>query len=173
MQDAEKVFEGERLIVYRREKWEFVERRSAREAVAVVALTDDGQLILTEQQRRPVDARVIDLPAGLIGDEPDGPNDAASAARTELREETGYDCARVEPITRFASSPGITSEIVHLYRAHGVRKVGEGGGVGGENITVHLVPPAGFELWAKGKQQSGALIDPKIWAALFFIQKGS
>ncbi len=60
------IFEGERVIVLRRDGWEFVERKKGKSAVAIVALTDDGRVILTEQYRRPVDARVIDWLAGLV-----------------------------------------------------------------------------------------------------------
>ena len=65
------IFEGKHVLVIERDGWEFVERKNGKEAVAVIALTDDDELILVEQYRRPVDARVIDLPAGLVGD--DGP----------------------------------------------------------------------------------------------------
>src|SRR5205085_4889206 len=71
MSDKKTEFEGKRVFVFTRDGWEFVERKSAKEAVAVIATTDDGKLVLTEQYRRPVDRRVIDVPAGLIGDEGD------------------------------------------------------------------------------------------------------
>ena len=64
------IFEGKHVFVRERDGWEFVERKTATEAVAIVAVTEAGEVVLTEQYRRPVDARVIDWPAGLIGDEP-------------------------------------------------------------------------------------------------------
>ena len=161
---ARKVFEGKHIVVRKRDGWEFVERKKAKEAVAVIAVTDDGKLILTEQLRRPVDARVIDWPAGLIGDE--GNNDPAKTARRELEEETGYVCDSVELVASGPTSPGITSEIVHFYRASGVRRRGKGGGVGGEDITVHLVPSEKIEEWLRARR--GVLIDLKIWAGLHF-----
>src|SRR5687767_5718343 len=125
------VFEGDHVLVIERDHWQYVERKKGKEAVAVIAETDDGKVILTEQFRRPVNARVIDWPAGLVGDEnPD--TDAAETAKKELEEETGYVCESVERLAKGPSSPGITSEQVSLYRARGVRKKGEGGGVGGE-----------------------------------------
>ena len=69
-----KIFEGKHINVFERDGWEFVERKSAKEAVAIIAVVG-GRLILTEQYRRPVDARVIDLPAGLI--EEHGPEETA------------------------------------------------------------------------------------------------
>jgi len=160
------------LMVLERDGWEYVERRKGKEAVAVIAVTDDGRLILTEQLRRPVNARVIDLPAGLVGDE-DESEDAAATAKKELGEETGYVCASVERLARGPSSPGITSEIVSFYRATGVQKKGDGGGVGGEAITVHAIPLSRIERWLHDKEKEGVLIDLKIWGALYFSSKST
>ena len=158
------IFEGKHVIVLERDGWEFVERKKGKQAVAIIAVTDEGKLILTEQYRRPVDARVIDLPAGLIGDE--GEDDAAATARKELEEEAGYACEHVEELAAGPTSPGITSEIVRLWRARGLRRTGKGGGVGGEDITVHEVPVAELEQWLK---RQSALVDLKVWAAVRFV----
>ncbi|HJT15771.1 MAG TPA: NUDIX hydrolase [Thermoanaerobaculia bacterium] len=155
-----KVFDGKHIYVFERDGWEYVERKTAKEAVAIVAVAD-GKLILTEQYRRPVDARVIDLPAGLI--EEHGPEETA---KRELDEETGYVCDRVELLIKAPTSPGITSEIVQYYRAINPRKKGKGGGVGGEDITVHTIAVAELEQWLK-KQKS--LVDGKVWTAVHFI----
>src|ERR1700730_2279660 len=111
MPDRKIIFEGKKIFVATRDGWEFVERKNAREAVAVVAETEDGKVILTEQYRRPVDANVIDFPAGLIGDE-GGVDDPAETARKELEEETGWKCRDLELLAHGPTSPGITSEIV-------------------------------------------------------------
>lgn len=155
-----KVFEGKHVNVFERDGWEFVERKSAKEAVAIIAVVD-GQLILTEQYRRPVDARVIDLPAGLIEE-----HGAEETAKRELEEETGYACDRVELLTKAPTSPGITSEIVQYYRAINPRKTGKGGGVGGEDITVHRIAITDLEKWIK-KQK--ALVDGKVWTGMYFV----
>ncbi|HEX9160309.1 MAG TPA: NUDIX hydrolase [Thermoanaerobaculia bacterium] len=164
------ICEGKRVLLLERDDWEYVERKKGKEAVAIIAVTDDRRVILTEQYRRPVDARVIDWPAGLVGDE-EGGGDAESTARKELREETGYDCERVELLARGPTSPGITSEIVTFYRAVGVRKVGEGGGVGGEDIDVHAIPIDAIEDWLRKQREAGKLIDLKIWGGLYFVLK--
>lgn len=165
------VFEGDHLLVLEREGWQYVERKKAKEAVAVVAETDDGHVILTEQSRDPVDARVIDFPAGLVGDE--GRESPEETARKELDEETGFACDSVELLARGPSSPGITSEIVSFYRARGVRRRGQGGGVGGEEIEVHLVPRREILGWLERKAAEGALIDLKIWGGLYFLGRDS
>lgn len=159
------VFEGDHLYVFERDGWQYVERKKSRGAAAVLAETDDGEIVLTEQFRRPLNARVIDFPAGLIGDEePD--TDGAETAKKELEEETGYTCDTVELLARGPSSPGITSEIVSLYRARGVRKIGKGGGVGGEDITVHAVPRGRLRAFLREKADQGVLTDLKV--GLFF-----
>ncbi|HEX2833877.1 MAG TPA: NUDIX hydrolase [Thermoanaerobaculia bacterium] len=162
------VFEGDHLLVLERDRWQFVERRKGKTAVAVIAETEDGRVLLTEQYRRPVDARVIDWPAGLVGDEDPSASPAATAKK-ELEEEAGYTCDTVELLASGPSSPGITSERVSLYRAHRVRREGKGGGVGGEDITVHAVPRGELVSWLRQKQEEGVSIDLKIWGGLYFL----
>ena len=166
------VFEGDHVLVLERDGWQYVERKQGKEAVAVIAETEDGKVILTEQLRRPVDARVIDFPAGLVGDE-GGSDNPAETAKRELEEETGYVCDSVELLAKGPTSPGITSEVVSLYRAHGVRKKGEGGGVGGEDITVHTVPREELAAWLKGKEKERVLVDLKLWGGLYFLTKST
>ena len=158
------IFEGKHIVVRERDGWEFVERKQAKQAVAIVAV-DDGRLILTEQYRRPVDGRVIDLPAGLIEE-----FDAEETARRELEEESGFTCDRLEWLATSPTSPGITSEIVHYYRALFPRRKGKGGGVGGEDITVHVIALQGIEKWLKSRE---ALIDGKVWAGLYFATQST
>jgi ADP-ribose pyrophosphatase len=153
------LFEGKRVFVRERDGWEFVERKNAKEAVAVIAVTDAGEVVLTEQYRRPVDARVIDWVAGLIDDPSRG---VESTARHELEEEAGFACTTIERIASGPTSPGITSEIVHLVRARGLRRTGQGGGVGGEEITVHLVPERELAEWLRRKEKEGVLVDLKV-----------
>jgi len=160
------VCEGKHVLLLEEDDWQYVERKKGKEAVAVLAETEDGEIVLTEQYRKPVRARVIDFPAGLVGDE-EGNSDPEETAKKELEEETGYVCDSVELLARGPSSPGITSEIVSLYRARHVRRQGDGGGVGGEDITVHVVPSGELPEWLREKESSGVLIDLKV--ALFFL----
>lgn len=161
------VWEGKHIFVRERDGWEYVERKKATEAVIVVAKTDDGKVVLVEQERKPLAARVIEFPAGLVGDEDD--SDAAATARKELEEETGFTCAKVERLAGGPSSAGITSEIIHYFRATGLRRAGDGGGVEGENIRVHLVPEPEIRDWLRAKEREGLLIDAKLWSGLYWL----
>jgi len=161
------VWEGKHIVVRERDGWEYVERKTATEAVVVMGKTDDGKVVFVEQERKPVASRVIEFPAGLVGDEDDAGPDAT--ARKELEEETGFTCASVERMAGGPSSAGITSEIIHYFRATGLRRTGDGGGVGSEKITVHLVPEREVVDWLRGKEREGLLIDAKLWSGLFWL----
>ena len=163
-----KIAEGKRVVILENDGWEYVERKKGKEAVAVIAQDDRGRIILTEQFRKPVGKQVIDYPAGLVGDE-EGSSDPAQTARKELEEETGFTCDEVELLAKGPTSAGITSELVSFYRAKGVRKEGEGGGVGGESITVHTVAIEDLQSWLKAREREGKLIDLKIWGGLYFL----
>lgn len=163
-----KIAEGKRVVLFEDRGWEFAERKKGKEAVAVIAQDERGAVILTEQFRRPVGRSVIDLPAGLVGDE-DARTGPAETARQELEEETGFTCDRVELLARGPTSAGITSELVSFYRAHGVRKHGKGGGVGGESILVHTVPLHDLPEWLREREREGKLVDLKIWSGLYFL----
>jgi len=151
--------------------WEYVDRTNATGAAIIVAVTDEQKLLLVEQYRIPVHARTIELPAGIIGDEPgSGDENHADAARRELEEETGYRAERMEPLTHGPASSGLTSETVTLFLATKLRRVGKGGGVAHEQITVHEVPLNEVHDWLDTRAQAGFLIDSKVYAGLYFLK---
>jgi len=161
---------GRFLALIKEGHWEYVDRTNATGAAIIVAVTEERKLLLVEQYRIPVHARTIELPAGIIGDEPGNGHEAhAAAARRELIEETGYDAAHIETLTHGASSSGLTSETVTLMFASQLRRVGAGGGVAHEDITVHEVPLAEVHAWLEAKAKIGVLVDPKVYAGLYFI----
>jgi ADP-ribose pyrophosphatase len=152
--------------------WEYVRRRNASAVVGIVATTPAGELLLVEQHRIPVGGPVIELPAGLVGDEEAREEIAAAAAR-ELAEETGWEPSACAVLSHGPSSAGLTNEINTLVRATGLRRVGPGGGVAGEAITVHAVPPADVPAWLARRARAGALVDHKVYAALWWIGRES
>lgn len=161
MTDApETPYEGEYINVTKQGRWEFVSRTRGVSAAVILAV-DEGRVILVEQYRVPIGARCIELPAGLIGDEEEG-EDVHEAAIRELEEETGYRAERMVDLGRFHASPGMSSEGFSLLRAEGLTKVGEGGGVGNEEIIVHLVPLADVPAFVERKRAEGLAMDVKM-----------
>lgn len=166
MSDAiETMWAGRWLRAMRRGNWEYAARRDDIHAAVIVAITDADEVVLVEQPRVPLDQRSIELPAGLVGDE-DADETLETAAARELEEETGYRAERIERLGTFASSPGMTSETFTLVRAHGLTKVGDGGGHEGENITVHLVPRADVPAFVAAKRDAGYAMDVKMLVLL-------
>ena len=156
----ETLWEGRYLAVKRRGKWEYVARTRGISAAVILAI-DAGEVILIEQYRVPLGRNCLELPAGLIGDggaaEP-----AEAAAIRELEEETGYRAERMTDLGRFHSSPGMVSEGFTLLRAEGLSRVGEGGGVEGEEIIVHRVKLGDVPEFVAAKRAEGCAIDVKL-----------
>jgi ADP-ribose pyrophosphatase len=162
--------EGRYLRLVRDEGWEFVERMNATGVVTIVAVTDANELLLTEQFRKPVAARVIDLPSGLAGDtKRAGTESLPDAARRELSEETGFAAGRLKRLTSVPTSPGLTSEVVTFFRAFGLRPDPTSKQAEGEEITVHHVRLTSIAAWLRKRARSGVEIDPKVYAALYFV----
>lgn len=166
MSDAaeETLWAGNYIVTKRRGRWEYVGRARGIGAAVILAVEDGPEgpwVLLVEQWRVPLQRRCLELPAGLVGDDAEGEDVATSAAR-ELEEETGRRADRIEIVGEFASSPGMVSETFTLVTAHGLTKVGDGGGVPGEDITVHRVlldEVAGF---VAAKRGEGCAIDVKL-----------
>jgi len=153
----------------RRGSWEYAERRGVTGIVGIVAVTDEGKLLLVEQFRLPVNTRVIELPAGLVGDEPGHEAESLlAAAHRELNEETGYDAANMVILTSGPSSAGMSNEIVTLCYATKLTKRNSGGGVDGEDIVVHEVPLAEITRRLRQWTNDGKLVDLKVYAAQHF-----
>ncbi|MBI3927956.1 MAG: NUDIX hydrolase [Armatimonadetes bacterium] len=163
----ELIGEGRFLRFRRRGAWEFVER-TAGHGVALIAV-DEGHLLLVEQYRPPVGRRVVDIPAGLVGDE--GRTESLEeGARRELLEETGYLAGRMELLTEGPPSPGVCSEVVTFFRACDLEKLHEGGGEPGEQIAVHRVPLLEAREWLERRRREGTMLDPRVYVALYFAQ---
>jgi ADP-ribose pyrophosphatase len=165
--------EGRHLRLVRQGHWEYADRTKASAAVVLVAVTDGGKLLLTEQYRIPVGCRVIELPAGLAGDvEGDEHEALSSAAERELIEETGYRAGRLTQLTMGPPTAGLASELVAFFLCADLIKVAAGGGVDHEEIEVHEVDVGQVADWLAVQATKGLLIDPKVYAGLYFAQRG-
>jgi ADP-ribose pyrophosphatase len=93
-------------------------------SVMVVAVTEDGKLVMVEQYRHNLKRHAIELPAGAVSDG----EDPETAALRELDEETGYrpaEGAQLRHLGSYYSLPSETNKITHVYLAAPVVKVGE------------------------------------------------
>ena len=169
------LLEGKYLRLIRWGGWEYAQRNNCTGIVVVIALTADGKVILTRQWRPPVKKDVIEFPAGLVNDNKDcHKNESmALAAQRELLEETGYQAQRMKKILTGPVSAGFSSDLISIYLASGLTKKTDGGGDATENIRTYTVPLAHVERWLKEKMRQGCLIDPKVYAGLYFLYRAS
>lgn len=121
---TERIFEGKIINLRvddvvlpdgRKSKRELVEHPGG---VSVLAVTDEGKIVLVEQYRKPMELTTLEIPAGKRekGEEP------IVTALRELEEETTYTCDKLEFIHSFYTSPGFADELLYLYEAIGLRK---------------------------------------------------
>lgn len=156
-------WQGRFITAKTRGKWEYVSRSRGIRAAVILAIDAEDHVILVEQFRVPLGRPCIELPAGLIGDGTEtAGEDASAAAARELEEETGYRAARMEILGEYYSSPGMVTEAFTLLRAHDLTQESAGGGVDGEDITVHRVPLGEIESFIATRRAKGDGIDVRL-----------
>ncbi len=166
-------YRGRFLGLQERDSWEYAFRTNASGVVVLVPVTDSGELVLVEQHRTPVSSRVIELPAGLAGDTGNRDENLKTAAQRELIEETGYRAGFLDELLSCPSTPGMSDEIITIFFAGDLQRVAAGGGDGDENITVHHVPLESATQWLETRMTEGIMVDPKIYAGLFWAGQRS
>lgn len=151
--------------------WEYLRPSGFDDVVVIVPVTNSGMLVLVEQYRVPAERKVIELPAGLVGDLDEyGGENIVETARRELVEETGYSADRFEIVADSPPSAGSNTLSVKMVLATGLEKTGPGGGVKGESIQVHEIPAReGTERLARFRDE-GFAVDLKIYAGLWFAR---
>ncbi len=165
------IHEGRYLRMVERGHWEYVERTHAGGLAAIIiAVTPEDRVLFVEQFRVPLQASTIEMPAGLVGDD-HAQDTLVDAARRELIEETGWSPARVDVLLVGPTSSGMSNERIAFVRARDLTKVGDGGGVDNEDITVHAVPRAEAPAWLMRKQAEGYELDLKLWAGLWMVER--
>ena len=117
--ESETVFKG-RLLTVEKQKVElesgtYASREVVRHrgAVAVLARLPDGQFVLVQQFRKPVEQELVEVVAGCLecGELPE------ECARREVREETGYTVLTIRPLGVLYPTPGYCDEVLHLFYA--------------------------------------------------------
>lgn len=146
-------------------RWCLVSRVGGRKAVMIVPFCGD-KLVVTREFRVPVGNWCYSFPAGLIDDG----EDAATAARRELREETGLEIERVLSVSPpLYNSPGLTDEAVTLVYAE----------VGGELSRDGLEPDEAIETLLLDRDAVAAImrdgescIGAKAWMEFYHFVNG-
>jgi len=86
-------------------------------SVAIVALSEEDNVLLVNQFRAAVGRVLLEIPAGTL----EAGEEAETCALRELREETGYVAAHIEELHVFYTSPGFCNERIWLYLATGLK----------------------------------------------------
>jgi len=122
VRSSERVFVG-KVWDIRQDVVEYGESEIIREymdhtgAVAILALDDDGRVLLIKQYRHPIGTRDWEIPAGLLDIRGEDP---LFAAQRELAEEVDLIAAEWHVLSDFTTSPGGSNEVVRVYLARGL-----------------------------------------------------
>ena len=123
------------------------------DAVIIVPVTAEGQIVLVNQYRYPVDDWCLEVPAG--GTHDTGSKSLEEVARKELREEVGATCEKLTYVTCFYSAPAFSDERCHVFLAEGVTLEKQPEREESEAIKTQLVPVAeALELARRGEMKS-------------------
>ncbi len=121
--DSTNVYEGRLLHVYKDNIVLPNGHRTTREyikhvgAVAVVAMDDEGRVVIEHQFRYPFHAELLEIPAGKLDSADEDP---LEAAKRELHEETGIKAGSFEYLGPFYPTCAYSTEVIHLYLATGL-----------------------------------------------------
>lgn len=97
-------------------KWDLIDHKGA---AAVVAVREDGKLLMVRQYRNALERETLEIPAGGLNgrEEP-----AIDAARRELEEETGYTCDSMELLNSIYTTVAFCNEKIDIYLAKELKK---------------------------------------------------
>jgi ADP-ribose pyrophosphatase len=127
----------------------------------IVALTQNGEVVLVKQYRHGACESILEFPGGVVEDD----EDPMDGAKRELLEETGYSASTLIPLEKIYPNPALQTNTLHCFLALDAEKVGEQNLDAGEDIEVHLVPLDELIEMAKHGEFRHALMT----AVLFFV----
>lgn len=96
-------------------KWDLIDHKGA---AAVVAVRDDGKILMVRQYRNALERETLEIPAGGLNGREE-PTD--QAAMRELREETGYTCGRLELLNSIYTTVAFCNEKIDIYLARDLK----------------------------------------------------
>jgi len=173
MSELTTIAKGKHVHLVARGTWEYAHRPGTTGIVSIAALTNDRKMVLVEQYRPPLQARVIEMPAGLAGDLAHASDESMeNAARRELFEETGFVAGEMTQVAVGPISAGLSDEVITLFIARHLTRQTDGGGDHTEDIITHLVPIDTIDAWLEEQQKLGKLVDLKIFSGLRFLLIG-
>ncbi len=162
---------GRYLKFMSRRGWEYVERVDCAGIAVIVAVNSESKLLFVEQYREPLKSKVIEFPAGLTDVVVSQRKESTrQTAFRELFEETGYKANKMRLLTSGPVSSGLSTEVITIYLATGLKKIHAGGGDESESIIVREVHVDHVRQWLESKRKEGFLVDPKVYAGLFFLK---
>lgn len=136
----------------------------------VVALTDDGKIVLVNQYRHAAKRRFYEFPGGTL--DPDNKDETPeSAARRELMEETGYGVSRLTYLGHHYPNPGLQDNRMHVFLGTGCRKVAEPKLDTYEDLEVELVDVQDFLQCIEQGRPMHSLMMASLTLALPAIKK--
>jgi len=131
-------------------------------SVVIVPVTDDGDVILVRQYRHPIGRWVWELPAGTLK-----PGEQAEhAAIRECHEETGLIPSRIEQIGSYYPSPGFCDEVMHFFRARGLRKPGAGDEGAHQDEDEDIEPRTFSRADVEAMIKAGEIVDMKTLSGI-------
>ncbi len=116
---SEKIYEG-RIIKVKVDTVELANRSYAKReivehqrGVGIVALTENQEIYLVRQFRKPIEKIIYEIPAGLV----ESSEDLVDAAIRESQEEIGIKPHKMELLVEAYASPGFTDEVISIFLA--------------------------------------------------------
>ena len=128
------------------------------QAVVVVPILSNGDIVFVEQYRYPLQEVLLELPAGKL----DAGEELLTCAERELVEETGYRAEKMQYLGKIATTPGFCDEIIHVFLAEKLI-AGLACPDSDEFLQVKILTSAAV----KSAIQTGSLYDSKSLAALY------
>lgn len=132
-------------------------------AAAIVAVTDDHQVVLVRQYRKAVESTLLEIPAGTL--EPR--ENPVQCAHRELAEEAGLRAESMTPLVTFIPSPGILTEAITIFLARGLHPTAGAVDIEEEGLHIVRVPLAQIPALI----DAGEIIDAKSLVGLLLATR--